>query len=64
MARQCELCGKGNMVGNTVSHSNNRKKTLNHANLQTVKAVVNKRTKTMRVCTRCIKAGLVTKKVR
>jgi large subunit ribosomal protein L28 len=61
MARECEICGKKPSVGNRVSHAHNLTKRRWLPNLQTVHANVNGQTKTMRVCTKCIKAGKVTK---
>lgn len=61
MAMTCELCAKRPLVGNKVSHANNKTKTRSYPNIQRVKAVVNGRTTHLRVCTRCIKANKVTK---
>ncbi len=61
MARECEICGKKPSTGNNVSHANNKTKRRWLPNLQSVRASVNGQTKTMRVCTKCIKAGKVTK---
>ena len=62
MARRCEICGKGPLVGNTVSHANNKSKTRSLPNLRSVRAVVDGGTVThIRVCTRCLKAGKVMK---
>jgi large subunit ribosomal protein L28 len=61
MAFKCELCGKGPLVGNQVSHANNKTKKRTLPNLQRVRAVVDGTHKHMRVCTRCLKAGKVTK---
>ncbi len=36
MARRCELTGKGLMVGNNVSHANNKTKRVFRPNLQTI----------------------------
>ena len=36
MARRCELTGKGLLVGNNVSHANNKTKRVYRPNLQTV----------------------------
>src|ERR1700740_249096 len=36
MARRCELTGKGILVGNHVSHANNKTKRVYRPNLQTV----------------------------
>ena len=39
MARRCELTGKGTLVGNNVSHANNKTKRIYRPNLQTVSLV-------------------------
>ncbi len=36
MARRCELTGKGTLVGNNVSHANNKTKRIYRPNLQSV----------------------------
>jgi large subunit ribosomal protein L28 len=64
VARVCDLCGKSHSVGNTVSHANNRTKRVFRPNLQTVRALINGATRRIRVCTNCIKSGLVTKSAR
>ena len=61
MAFKCDLCGKGPLVGNQVSHANNKTKKRTLPNLQRVRAVVDGSHRHIRVCTRCLKAGKVTK---
>ncbi len=61
MSRICEICGKKPLVGNNVSHANNRTKRRFNPNLQKVRAVQNGRAKRMVVCTSCIKSGRVIK---
>jgi large subunit ribosomal protein L28 len=61
MAFKCDLCGKGPLTGNQVSHANNKTKKRTLPNLQRVRANVDGTTKHIRVCTRCLKAGKVTK---
>jgi large subunit ribosomal protein L28 len=61
MAFKCDLCGKGPLVGNQVSHANNKTKKRTLPNLQRVRAKVDGTNKHIRVCTRCLKAGKVTK---
>lgn len=63
MSKVCEICGKGPSFGNNVSHANNKTRTTWHPNLQKVKAVRNGSIKTIKVCTRCIRSGHVTKAV-
>jgi large subunit ribosomal protein L28 len=55
------LCGKGPLVGNNVSHANNKTKTRSLPNLRSVRAVVDGSVSHIRVCTRCLKAGRVVK---
>jgi large subunit ribosomal protein L28 len=61
MAQRCDLCDKGPLVGNNVSHANNKTKRRTLPNLQRVRAMVDGRVTRLRVCTRCLKAGRVTK---
>ncbi|MEW6298024.1 MAG: 50S ribosomal protein L28 [Thermodesulfobacteriota bacterium] len=61
MARICQICGKGPSVGNNVSHANNKTKRRWLPNLQRVRAKVDGAVKRIRVCTRCIRSGLVQK---
>ena len=63
MARVCAICGKGPMVGNHVSHANNRTKRVFNPNLQRVRAVVDGVVRRIRVCTRCLRSGAVRKAV-
>jgi len=64
MAKVCEICGKKPSTGHSVSHAQNRTKRRWNPNLQTVRTVVDGTPKKMTVCTSCIKAGKVTKKVK
>ena len=61
MAKRCELCGKKPVVGRTVSHAHNVGPRRFEPNLQTVKAVVGGSNRRIRVCTRCLRSGKVTK---
>ena len=61
MAKVCEVCGKKPVTGNNVSHAHNKTRTRWEPNLQRVRAVKNGQTRKMKVCTRCIRAGAVTK---
>ena len=62
MAHICEVCGKGIMSGNNVSHSNRHTKAAWKPNVQTVRAVVDGEVKRVNVCTRCLRSGKVTAK--
>lgn len=61
MAQACEICGKRPGIGKNVSHAHNLTIRRFKPNLQTVHARVDGKPKKMKVCTRCIKAGKVTK---
>jgi large subunit ribosomal protein L28 len=57
----CEVCGRGPMFGNRVSHAHNVTKRRWNVNLQRVHAVVQGSPKRIRVCTSCIKSGKIQK---
>ena len=61
MSKVCEICGKKPHVGYNVSHAHNKTKKRWYPNLQRVRTMENGQTKRIRVCTRCIKSGLVVK---
>ena len=63
MARTCDVCGKGPMTGNSISHSHVNTKRRWLPNLQRVKALKGKTPVTMRVCTKCLKAGKVVRAI-
>lgn len=61
MARRCDICGKGTVSGNTVSHAHNKTKRVWKPNIVKVKALVGNTKKTIRVCTSCLRSGKVVK---
>jgi large subunit ribosomal protein L28 len=63
MANRCEICNKGRLVGNKVSHSNIKTKTVQRPNLQRVRAKVNGVTQRVRVCTRCLRSNHIEKAI-
>ena len=52
---KCEMCGKERVFGNNVSHAKNRTSRDYKPNLQKVTTVVDGQTKTLVVCTRCLR---------
>ncbi|MCL6595444.1 MAG: 50S ribosomal protein L28 [Firmicutes bacterium] len=61
MARQCAVCGKKVAYGHRVSHSNRKTLRRWEPNLHPVRAVVRDKVVRVRVCTRCLRAGKVTR---
>ncbi|MDQ7011249.1 MAG: 50S ribosomal protein L28 [Mariprofundaceae bacterium] len=61
MAKRCEICGKGPMSGNNVSHAHNTTRRRFLPNLQDIRAVINGQVRKVRVCTRCLRSGKVQK---
>lgn len=61
MGKYCEVCKKGVMSGNLVSHSNRKTKRSWAPNIQTVHVVVDGRPMKMNVCTRCLRSGKVSR---
>jgi large subunit ribosomal protein L28 len=61
MANTCDLCSKGRLVGNKVSHSNIKTKRVQRPNLKRVHAMVDGTPQRLRVCTRCLRGGKVQK---
>ena len=60
MAKFCEICKKGVMSGNTVSHSNRKAPRSYEANLQKINVRnADGTTSKEYVCARCIKSGKV-----
>ncbi len=59
MAQVCEICGKRPLVGNHVSHANNKNKRRFMPNLQKIRVKTSEGRKRMRVCTSCIQGNKV-----
>ena len=64
MSKQCEFCGKKPQTGNYVSHANIKTKRVCNPILQNVRhQFANGEVRTVSVCTRCLRSGVVTKPV-
>lgn len=63
MSKVCHVCAKGPSFGNSRSHSMVATKRRFNPNLQKVRILENGSPTRAYVCTRCLKAGKVTKAV-
>jgi large subunit ribosomal protein L28 len=59
VARVCDICGKGVVRGNRVSHANNTTRRSWQPNLQRMRARVKGRKSVVKVCTRCLRSNRV-----
>ena len=62
---KCDICGKavtnGNKISIARSHVSRRTSRTFKPNLRRVKAIVNGNTKTISVCSKCLRSGKVTR---
>ena len=56
---KCEVCGKGVSFVIQVSHSHRRSNRMWKANVRKVRAIVNGASKSVNVCSRCLRSGKV-----
>jgi large subunit ribosomal protein L28 len=61
MSQRCDVCGKGPVVGHKISHAHNVTKRRWLPNLTSIRAVINGGTRRVKICTRCLRSGKVTK---
>jgi large subunit ribosomal protein L28 len=59
----CHVCGKKRVVGNNVSHANNKSSRVVMPNIQRIKIRTEGGAKRTHVCTRCIRSNMVVKAV-
>jgi len=59
MAKRCDVCGKGPMVGNNVSHAMNKTRRRWLPNLQPVRVDEAGTHRTVKVCTQCLRSRRV-----
>jgi large subunit ribosomal protein L28 len=57
----CSVCGKQRRVANNVSHSNIKTKSIQRPNLRRVHVKVGNTSTHVRVCSRCLRSGSVSK---
>jgi large subunit ribosomal protein L28 len=61
MSQVCSVCGKHPSAGRNVSHSHRVTNRTVYPNIQSVHAMVDGTVKKVNVCTKCMKAGKVTR---
>ncbi|MCC7416438.1 MAG: 50S ribosomal protein L28 [Acidobacteria bacterium] len=61
MAKRCDICHRGPVVGRQHSHANNVSPRRFEPNLQRVRAMIDGGVRRIRVCTRCLRSGKVSK---
>jgi large subunit ribosomal protein L28 len=61
MSKVCTVCGKHPSAGRNVSHSHRVTNRIIRPNIQKVTAVVDGSVKQVNVCTKCMKAGKITR---
>ncbi len=61
MAKRCEICDKGTVSGNNISHAHNLTRRKWKANIQRVRAIVDGTVRRVHVCTRCLRSGKIQK---
>lgn len=59
MAKFCEVCGKGKMSGNAVSHSNRKTRRMWAPNTQKIRVLEGGAAVVRNVCTRCMRSGKI-----
>jgi large subunit ribosomal protein L28 len=64
MSLKCEVCEKKTQFGNNVSHANNKTRRRWKPNIKKLRVVMKGSVKTMKICTRCIKSGKITKAIK
>lgn len=57
----CQICSKGPSYGNNISHAHNKTRRRWNPNLQEVRAIYQGKVRKIKVCSRCIRSGAVTK---
>lgn len=61
MSQVCTVCGKHPVAGRNVSHSHRVTNRMFRPNIQKVRCIVEGTSKKINVCTKCLKAGKVTR---
>lgn len=59
MAKYCEVCGKGSMSGNSITHADRKIKRTWKPNVRKIAIVENGVAEKKFVCTRCMRSGKI-----
>lgn len=59
MAKYCQVCGKGTISGNSITHSDRKIRRTWKPNVRTIAVVENGKTSRKTVCTRCMRTGKI-----
>jgi large subunit ribosomal protein L28 len=63
MSRTCDICGKGPVSGNKVSHAHNKTRRVWRPNLKKIKTELEGTTVTLKICARCLRSDYIARKV-
>jgi large subunit ribosomal protein L28 len=63
MSNKCEICGKGQVSGNNVSHSNRHTRRKWDANIQTVRILDAGTVRKAKVCVSCMRSNKVNRAI-
>lgn len=55
MSKVCDICGKGPVVGNSISHAHNVNKRVFKPNLRNITLEIDGQKKKSKVCMKCLK---------
>ncbi len=64
MAQRCDICGKTSVAGHRISHAHNVSNRRFLPNVKPVRTATPGGSKRLKVCSRCLRSGRVTKAVR
>lgn len=59
MAKYCEVCGKGTISGNSITHADRKIKRTWKPNVRTITVLENGKAARKTVCTRCMRSGKI-----
>lgn len=63
MSNKCEICGKGQVSGNNVSHSNRHTRRKWNANIQSVRILDGGTVRKAKVCVSCMRSNKVNRAI-